>query len=121
MGLSVLAASVQPPVREREDGSETGRTQPSPSPAAPEEQGTRSVTLAADEPRRRVMVDLGRPLHLEVTAPEPGSVQVGVDGPIAPVQPESPARFDLLPDRAGTIEVVLLDPRRVIGRITTRR
>jgi glucose/arabinose dehydrogenase len=120
MGLSVVAASIQPPPREREAASDAGR-ETAPSTPAPARADARAVTLSADGPRKRVMVELGRALHLEVTASKPGSVQVGQDGPIAAVQPESPARFDLLPDQPGTLEVALLDPRRVIGRITTRR
>jgi hypothetical protein len=116
MGLSVLAVSVEPPREPVQEGATTPRRGPTAQPLE-----ERSRTISADEHGQRVIAELGRPLHLEVTASRPGSVQVGEDGPIAAVQPESPARFDLLPDRAGAQEIVLLDPPRAIGRLVVRR
>lgn len=116
MGLSVLAVSVQPPT---EPVPDTATTPQRSAPAQRLEE--RSKTISADEHGQRVIAELGRPLHLEVTASRPGSVQIGEDGPIAAVQPESPARFDLLPDAVGSQEIVLLDPPRAVGRLVVRR
>lgn len=116
MGLSVLAVSVDPPREPVETGAAAPERGAGPGPTQ-----ERSRTISADEQGQRVIAQLGRPLHLEVTASRPGSVQIGDDGPIAAVQPESPARFDLFPDEPGTLEIVLLDPRRAIGRLTVRR
>jgi hypothetical protein len=117
MGLSILAASVQPP-RVRVDDPAVA---PSASPVSPEQADGRSVTLEAEGDRRRVVVELGRPLHLEVSSRSPAAVQIGPEGPVDSADAGSPARFDLLMDQPGTLEVALLDPRRVIARITTRR
>jgi hypothetical protein len=116
MGLSVLAVSVQPPVEPVQDSTATPQRG---ARAQPLEE--RSKTISADEHGQRVVAELGRPLHLEVTASRPGSVQIGDDGPIDAVQPESPARFDLLPDEPGSQDIVLLDPPRPVGRLIVRR
>ena len=79
------------------------------------------MRFSAEGPRKRVVVAVGRPFRVEVTASEPGGVQLGADGPIKAVQPESPARFDVFLDQPVTVEVALLDPRRVVGRISAER
>jgi hypothetical protein len=116
MGLSVLAVSVDPPREPVENGAATPQPRPHAQPTK-----ERSKTISADEHGQRVIAELGRPLHLEVTSSRPGSIQIGEDGPIDAAQPELPARFDLLPDKLGTQEILLLDPPRAIGRLTIRR
>ena len=117
MGLSVLAASLQPAPRERDSSTQSGR-EPASGDAG---RDARTVRFSAAGPRKRVVVAVGRPFRVEVTASEPGGVQLGADGPIKAVQPESPARFDVYLDHPVTVEVALLDPRRVLGRISAER
>jgi hypothetical protein len=125
LGLSVVAMSVDPPLdaepdRPSEPPAATAepRASKAPLPAPP---GTQVEVLSADDRGQRVVARRGRPLHLQITSSRPGSVQVGTDGPIVAVQPEIAARLDLIPERAGTQEVALLDPRRAIATIRTRR
>lgn len=124
MGVSLLVTAIDPPrpaVEESDAPEASAKPRPKRPADAPGPPGSRRETISADEQDQRVVVRSGRPLHLVVTASEPGSVQLGEDGPIAAVQPELPARFDLLPDEPGTREIVLLDPVRPIGRLTVRR
>jgi hypothetical protein len=125
MGLSVVAMSVEPPLDtepERPSEPPAGAAGPRPSKAPlPAPPGTQVEVLSADDRGQRVVVELGRPLHLQITSSRPASVQVGTDGPIVAVQPEIAARLDLLADRPGTQEVALLEPRRAIATIRTRR
>ena len=117
MGLSVLVASLQPPLRDQ--GTSTPQAR---EPATREpEPDVRTVRFSADGRRKRVVVEVGQPLQVEVSASEPTSAQLGVDGPIDAVSPESPARFHVLLDAPVTREIALLDPRRVVGRITAER
>ena len=116
LGLSLLAASARREPVVREDGSPGAAR-----PAQPAESTERTVRIDADGARRRVAVDVGTPLRIEVESNEPATVQLGDDGPLDGADAGTPARFSLLPDAEGEIEVAVLDPRRVVARITVRR
>lgn len=82
------------------------------------------MTLDAQRTRQRVEVGAGRRARLAITSQDPGSVQIGTDGPIEPVDPDSPARFDLLYDSPTELAIFVRDaadaaggPPRVIGRL----
>jgi hypothetical protein len=126
LGLSVVVTSI-----ERPELDQAAEEEPAPSPSAPETMGeaaqvpappgVRVEALSADERGQEVAVKVGRPLHLQITASRPGSVQIGEDGPIVAVQPEIPARVDLLPDSAGTRQIVLLETSRPIAELRVTR
>ncbi len=111
VGLSVVAGSLRVP-----EPIPSGDT---PAPAA-EARPEQRETISAGERGQRVQASVGVPLHLEVTGERTGAVQIGRGGPIDAFAPELPARFDLRETAAGERAVYLLEPRRVIARITFR-
>lgn len=112
MGMSLVAGGLQ--VRETPVPRASSTPDPDAPPALQEER------VSADERGQRIEAAVGTRLHLEVTSRRLGAVQVGEGGPIDAVAPGAPARFDLLPATGGVQEVVLLEPRRVVARITFR-
>jgi hypothetical protein len=141
IGLAALAASVAP--REAASPEDVGSAAPPPVSPAPQEaspapgggkgnpQGARTVAdvpgeppvqrVDARRPVRAIEVRVGQRVRLEVFNSEVSSVQVGADGPIEPIDPDSPARFDLLYSTPDRQEIRLYGPGlsdpRVIGAL----
>jgi hypothetical protein len=118
MGLTALAASIAPrqPVQ---DGRRA--TTPTPTPtisAAANPLRTVSKTLSTSEGDKRIAVDQGDLVELEVTGPEIDSVTLMSF--VEPINPDSPARFELLADRPGEYPIELLGGRRQIGILVVR-
>ncbi len=125
LGLAAIAASVsRPPAGDetdtaaesppRERSTPTARPSPGPGPPA-------DIAFEADlQPETRT-VPTGRAATVTITAYEPGQVEIERLGLTAPVEPNGPARFDLLagsPDRyAVTFTPVDTGERRKIGVI----
>jgi hypothetical protein len=124
MGLTALAASVAPRDPSLRDRADRGR-QATPTPAPRAEPASPSITereetLSADEPSRRVIVERGELIRLEVSADEIDTVTIdGLDA-VDTVDPESPAVFDLLADRPGSYPIELLEDERRIGTLVVR-
>ena len=141
MGLTALAASVAP----RDGGFNRRVTSQAPaaSPTAPPAGSGEPEASAAppgdagaipgeppvrvlDASGRRWLVDarVGERVRLEITADEPVTVQVGDDGPIRPVDPDAPARFDLLYDQPSreAVRVIADGPAsdRTVGVVRIR-
>lgn len=112
LGLAAVTTSLAPREGTRSSDDSAGETRPDPSKAElePRDTGRRSNVTATDdvptEPplmeldalktRQRVRVPAGQRVRLEVSSLELASVQIGDDGPVQAIDPDSPARFDLL-------------------------
>jgi hypothetical protein len=116
MGLTALASGLAPrqPVT---------RTAPQPSPtgvvSTPEPPVEATLDAAMGAPQR-IVVREGRTLILQVGSDEPDSVTIEGLGRIEVVDPDSPARFELLAEPAGSYAIELVDARRTIGMLEIR-
>lgn len=127
MGLTAVAASLAP--RQATVTPRAPTTTPAPPAAtteAPELEAVtgapRTVTRAVDAEAApsRIAVREGDTLVLEVSAGEVGSVILdGIDR-IEPVDPDSPARFEVLMDDPGSYALRLLDSGRRVATVDVR-
>ena len=122
LGLTALATSLAPRPTIR-DGA---RAQPDATPTAtpaPARSGSASRrverTISADPGRKRasVRVRVGDVLALTVRGDLLDSVEIADLGKLEPVEPGSPARFEMLLDTPGEIRVTLLEAQRAVGLI----
>jgi hypothetical protein len=122
LGLTALVTSLAP----RPTTSRSGILQPSPSPTAPpspEPAVTASTriekTISADpgHPRARIKARVGDILALTVSGDVLDGVEIEELGKLEPVEPGSPARFEMLLDRRGELRVSLVDAERLIGTV----
>ena len=121
--VSTLAATLVPPQDEREgttssiersgEGDRAERGAPAPK------QLTRTIDATPDI--ERIELRLGDQLALTVRSGTADQVEIPALGQLENVDPDAPARFDLLPQRPGAFEVRLLDARRTVAKITVRR
>jgi hypothetical protein len=117
MGLTALAASVAP--RQPIDrGAVTPTPTPSLSPGTGDLQ-TVSKKLNTAEGNTRVVVDEGDLVDLEVSGSEVDSVTLLDE--VVPIDPDSPAQFQLLADEPGEFPIELLDADRQVGTLVVRR
>jgi hypothetical protein len=117
MGLTALAASVAP--RQPIDrGAATPTPTPSLSPGTGDLQ-TVSKKLNTAEGNTRVVVDEGDLVDLEVSGSEVDSVTLLDE--VVPIDPDSPAQFQLLADEPGEFPIELLDADRQVGTLVVRR
>jgi hypothetical protein len=118
MGLTALAASIaprEPLVRER------GSATPTPTPtAAAEANAVRTIekTISADAGHARVVVNADQLLRLTVDATDVDTVSV-MDN-FEPVEADSPAIFELFPDKPGEYPIMLDDADRRVGTLVVR-
>ena len=97
---------------------------PSSTPTAKRPRTGELVRETIDAGRKKpatIRIALGDQLALTVTARRPDGVAIAGLGELADVDPDAPARFDLLPREPGTYPVRLLDARRIAGRIEVSR
>jgi len=122
LGLTALATSLAPRPAVR-DGA---RVQPDPTPGAtpaPERSETASRrierTISADPGRERstVRVRVGDVLALTVRGNLLDSVEISDLGKLEPIEPGSPARFEMLLETPGELHVGLVDAERLIGLV----
>ena len=121
MGLTALAASVAP--REpliREGARRTATPTPTPTLSAAAEAPLRTVEkkLEIGVDPVPVVVREGQQVQLTVTGTEIDSVSL-LDQ-IEPLDPESPALFELLADTPGRFPIELVDSGRRIGTLVVR-
>jgi hypothetical protein len=76
-------------------------------------------TIATDDPTpKRIKLNLGDQLELTVTSAKlADQVEIPAFGELENVDPNLPARFDLLALEPGSFAVRLVEAKRVIGRI----
>jgi hypothetical protein len=125
LGLTALATSLAP----RPGVSGRGSATPAPAPSAESRpaggaEPSRVVerTLVADPGARPavVLAHVGDTVRLMVKGDILDSVELEGFDEIEPVEPGSPARFELLADEPGTHALRLIDADRQIGRLEIR-
>ena len=118
---STVAAALVPPPPEP-DSTTTTTTSPRTSPVPTGGELVRA-TIDADAKRpKTVGVPLGDQLALAVRSKRAGQVAVRGLGLVEDVLPLAPARFDILANRTGRFDVVLLQlERRRLGVIEVKR
>ncbi len=122
LGLTALVTSLAPrPTREPAPVDTTTATPaPTPSPAAgsqPSRRIERTISADAGRPRARVRVRAGDVLHLTVRGDVLDGVEITGLGKLEPIEPGSPARFEMLLDAPGEFRVTLADAQRAVGLI----
>jgi hypothetical protein len=118
MGLTALAASIAP--REPLVRSERHAT-PTPTPSTPPASSdveTVNRKLDVSHPGKRLVVNEGDLVDLEVRGDDVDSVQLLDE--VAPLDPQSPAVFQLLADRPGSYPIELVDAERQVGTLVVR-
>jgi hypothetical protein len=103
-GLAAIASSLSQPRRESREPVQDAARAPSaaPTPGALE---TARIRFSAGGRLERRRLEAGRPAAVFVTVPKPGQVDLPALGLSAPAEPLTPARFDVLRDEPGRVEV----------------
>ena len=117
IGLTVVAASLaprQPAPRDQRAAEPT----PTPSPVGDGSATTIFKVLSTDRKPKRVTVDRGTLLELEVDGSELDSVSL--EGEVEVVTEETNARFDVYADTPGEYEIRLVDADRPVGTLVVR-
>jgi hypothetical protein len=122
LGLTALATSLAPRPTVR-DGARVQREATPTATPAPERSETASRrierTISADPGRKRasVRVRVGDVLALTVRGELLDSVEITDLGKLEPIEPGSPARFEMLLEKPGELRVGLVDAERLIGLV----
>jgi hypothetical protein len=117
IGLTVIAASLaprQPAPRDQRAAEAT----PTPSPGADDPARTLTRTLSTNGRPKRVTVDRGTLLDLEVDGDELDSVSL--EGEVEIVTEETNARFNVYADTPGEDEIRLVEADRTVGTLVVR-
>jgi hypothetical protein len=117
IGLTVVAASLAPRQPAPRD-QPAAETTPSPSPVADSSATTVRKVVSTDRKPRRVTVDRGTLVELEVDGSELDSVSF--EGEVEVVTEETNARFDVYADTPGVYEIRLVDADRPVGTLVVR-
>jgi hypothetical protein len=115
--ISTLAAALAPVPEEDEQAADERPAAVEPRPDGAEPQLVRATIDARTRRLENVRVQLGEQLALRVIARAPDQVEIPELDRVEDVTPGTPARFDLLPFRTGTHDVLLVEGARTIGRI----
>jgi len=122
--VSTLAATLVPQEAQREeDTSETGlATDQSPATGNEGRVGKRLARTIDASARgvERIELRHGDQLGLTVRSGAADQVEIPALGRLEDVDPDAPARFDLLPPHPGTFEVRLVEADRRIATIVVR-
>ncbi len=113
IALTAVAAGVNAP-REAGSGEQAGM-----APAVGAAEAPLEVTLPAKRSDRRIVVDRGREVRITVEGDLVASVELG-ELDVAPVDPDSPAIFDVLADDPGSYPITLLEENTRIGVLEVR-
>jgi hypothetical protein len=122
LGLTALVTSLAP----RPTGTRPQMVQRTPLPTAtptpePAAGSSRRIeqTISADpgKPRTRVHARVGDILALTVRGDVLDGVEIAELGKLEPIEPGSPARFEVLLERRGELHVSLVDAERLIGLV----
>ncbi len=120
LGLTALVTSLAPRPTVTRPGlaQVTPTTTATPAPTRPQTSSRRIVqTISADpgRPRTKIHARVGDILALTVRGDVLDDVQIEAAGKVVPIEPGSPARFELLLDRRGELRVDLVEAERLIG------
>jgi hypothetical protein len=124
LAVSTLAAALVPQ-GDREDTTTNGETAVTEPPPGRENRPTpgrlvRRTIEVAPQGADEIELRRGDQLALTVRSGVADQVEIPAFGQLEDLTPDSPARFNVLPERTGVFEVRLLAARRVIGRIRVR-
>ena len=75
----------------------------------------KSISADPGSPRAKIHARVGDVLVLTVRGDVLDGVEIEDAGKLEPIEPGSPARFEVLLDRKGELRVDLVDAERVIG------
>ena len=117
LGLAALAAGVAQPRDDARRGDPSAVPAPTATPGA-RAPATPEVELSVAGTNRTRRLELGRSATVIVKVSEPGEVSIPGLGLVAPAEPLTPARFDVLAGRPGRHRVAFRpagggDPRTV--------
>ena len=120
LGLTALVTSLAPRPSGLRSGLARVTPSPTPTPAAtrPATTSRRIVaTISADagRPRASIHARVGDVLALTVRGDVLDGVEIADAGKVEPIEPGSPARFEVLLDHRGELRVDLIDAQRLIG------
>jgi hypothetical protein len=118
LGVSTVAAALVPVDRESGDDTMTTSTSPAESPTGELEE--RSIDANAEEPKT-VRAQVGDQLQLRVKSRRADEVEIPALDELEDVDPDAPARFDLLLFDKGHFPVRLVERERKIGEIVVDR
>jgi hypothetical protein len=124
--LSSAVAALIPVERDALKDTSSTTTTTVQEPPATGELVRRKIDAGAKEPKA-IRLAKGDQLELTVTSAKPGVVEIEALGVFEDVDPDFPARIDVLPADQGSYEVLLVpdappgDPGREIARIEVRR
>ena len=119
----VTALAPRPTVKPRPESASVATPTPTPSSTAAGRTTRRLVrTVSADagKPRARVRARAGDVLALTVKGDVLDGVEITGLGKLEPIEPGSPARFEMLLDGPGEFPITLLDAGRSVGLIDVR-
>jgi hypothetical protein len=118
LGVSTVAAALVPVERDA-DGDDTTTTSTTTTKRPTGELMRESIHAGAREPQT-IRVHVGDQLQLEITARKADQVEIPRLGELEDVDPDAPARFDLLLFDRGRFGVRLVEAERLIGEIVVR-
>jgi hypothetical protein len=122
LGLTALVTSLAP----RPTVTRPGVAQVTPSPTAtpaPTRSATtsrrivKSISADPGSARTKIHARVGDVLELTVRGDVLDGVEIEDAGKLEPIEPGSPARFEVLLDRQGELRVDLVDAERLIGLV----
>jgi hypothetical protein len=122
LGLTALATSLapRPTVRDPAPSQSTPAATATPAPERADG-GSRRIeeTISANpgRARARVRARVGDVLALTVNGDVLDGVEIAELGKLEPIEPGSPARFEMLLERRGELRVSLVDAERLIGLV----
>ena len=120
LGLTALATSLapRPTVRQPAQAERTPAATTTPAPELADG-GSRRIeqTISADPGRApaRIRARVGDVLMLTVSGDVLDGVEIAALGKLEPIEPGSPARFEMLLERRGELRVSLVDAKDVVG------
>ena len=118
LGISALAAALVPGQRLNQGTDSSSSTTTEETTAVVPQGRLLTATInAARTKQQAVRITLGDELILLVKANLRDDVEIPALGVVEPVDPVTPARFDLLPPQTGSYPVRLVTEHRRVGRL----
>jgi hypothetical protein len=122
LGLTALVTSLAPRPTVTRPGLEQVKPSPTatPAPTRPATTSRRIVKSISADPgsaRTKIHARVGDVLELTVRGDVLDGVEIEDAGKLEPIEPGSPARFEVLLDRQGELRVDLVDAERLIGLV----
>ena len=117
LGISALAAALVPGQRLNQGTDTSSTTTEETTAVVPQGRLLTATINAARTKQQAVRIRLGDELILLVKANLRDDVEIPALGVVEPVDPVTPARFDLLPPQTGSYPIRLVTEHRRVGRL----